>query len=179
MATFGFHEAFCLGFLSGIGWLRSFAGRRDIGDDDGRRKNKCSMGLRKNWRRERDSNPRRAYDPYTLSRGAPSTTRPSLRALGNAGVSARRRLPGWPACGAAMILKGPARGKALAAIRDSGAEPRAHELLHRLERRIERLGIATAGLRKIRPTSAASAHLRRHRTGQLGGLGAGGQIRGQ
>src|SRR6186713_1114964 len=32
-----------------------------------------------NWRRERDSNPRRAFDPYTLSRGAPSTTRPSLR----------------------------------------------------------------------------------------------------
>jgi hypothetical protein len=31
------------------------------------------------WRRERDSNPRRAFDPYTLSRGAPSTTRPSLR----------------------------------------------------------------------------------------------------
>ena len=40
-----------------------------------------------NWRRERDSNPRRAFDPYTLSRGAPSTTRPSLRALGNACVS--------------------------------------------------------------------------------------------
>ena len=34
---------------------------------------------RKNWRRERDSNPRWAFDPYTLSRGAPSTTRPSLR----------------------------------------------------------------------------------------------------
>ena len=33
------------------------------------------------WRRERDSNPRRAFDPYTLSRGAPSTTRPSLRCL--------------------------------------------------------------------------------------------------
>src|SRR5690606_21670470 len=32
-----------------------------------------------NWRRERDSNPRRAFGPYTLSRGAPSTTRPSLR----------------------------------------------------------------------------------------------------
>jgi hypothetical protein len=34
------------------------------------------------WRRERDSNPRRAFDPYTLSRGAPSTTRPSLRCEG-------------------------------------------------------------------------------------------------
>jgi hypothetical protein len=31
------------------------------------------------WRRERDSNPRWAFDPYALSRGAPSTTRPSLR----------------------------------------------------------------------------------------------------
>src|SRR5947207_4662518 len=41
----------------------------------------CS-NRRKTWRRERDSNPRRAFDPYTLSRGAPSTTRPSLRALG-------------------------------------------------------------------------------------------------
>ena len=27
-----------------------------------------------NWRRERDSNPRWAYDPYALSRGAPSTS---------------------------------------------------------------------------------------------------------
>src|SRR6185312_6513030 len=33
----------------------------------------------KTWRTERDSNPRRAFDPYTLSRGAPSTTRPSVR----------------------------------------------------------------------------------------------------
>jgi hypothetical protein len=39
------------------------------------------------WRRERDSNPRRAFDPYTLSRGAPSTTRPSLRDPGSASVS--------------------------------------------------------------------------------------------
>src|SRR5262249_44980539 len=37
---------------------------------------------RRGWRRERDSNPRRAFDPYALSRGAPSTTRPSLRAGG-------------------------------------------------------------------------------------------------
>src|SRR5882757_8853557 len=35
--------------------------------------------FRIDWRRERDSNPRRAFDPYTLSRGAPSTTRPPLR----------------------------------------------------------------------------------------------------
>jgi hypothetical protein len=31
------------------------------------------------WRRGRDSNPRWAFDPYALSRGAPSTTRPPLR----------------------------------------------------------------------------------------------------
>ena len=31
------------------------------------------------WRRERDSNPRWNFVPYSLSRGAPSTTRPSLR----------------------------------------------------------------------------------------------------
>ena len=42
---------------------------------------KCSKRLGFIWRRERDSNPRRAFDPYTLSRGAPSTTRPSLRLL--------------------------------------------------------------------------------------------------
>jgi integrase len=82
------------------------------------RSQSVAKSLNKNeedWRRERDSNPRRAYDPYTLSRGAPSTTRPPLRALGNACVSAclAGGEPGWPACGAAMILKGPARGKAL------------------------------------------------------------------
>jgi hypothetical protein len=38
------------------------------------------------WRRERDSNPRWAFDPYTLSRGAPSTTRPSLRRGSDKGV---------------------------------------------------------------------------------------------
>jgi hypothetical protein len=31
------------------------------------------------WRRERDSNPRYAFDVNTLSRRAPSTTRPPLR----------------------------------------------------------------------------------------------------
>lgn len=31
------------------------------------------------WRRGRDSNPRYAFDVYSLSRGAPSTTRPPLR----------------------------------------------------------------------------------------------------
>jgi hypothetical protein len=38
------------------------------------------------WRRGRDSNPRRAFDPYALSRGAPSTTRPPLR-LDQCGLS--------------------------------------------------------------------------------------------
>ena len=33
------------------------------------------------WRRERDSNPRWDFVPYSLSRGAPSTTRPSLRSV--------------------------------------------------------------------------------------------------
>src|SRR5690606_14938204 len=40
-----------------------------------------SHPLFEEWRRERDSNPRWAFGPYTLSRGAPSTTRPSLRRL--------------------------------------------------------------------------------------------------
>ena len=31
------------------------------------------------WRRRRDSNPRYAINVYTLSRGAPSATRPLLR----------------------------------------------------------------------------------------------------
>jgi hypothetical protein len=35
--------------------------------------------LHSDWRRGRDSNPRWAFDPYALSRGAPSTTRPPLR----------------------------------------------------------------------------------------------------
>ena len=34
---------------------------------------------RARWRRGRDSNPRYAFDVYSLSRGAPSTTRPPLR----------------------------------------------------------------------------------------------------
>ena len=56
----------------------------------------------KYWRRERDSNPRRAFDPYTLSRGAPSTTRPSLRPAENAcvpdtyGVGRPSRVEGRP-----------------------------------------------------------------------------------
>ena len=56
--------------------------------------------LSKGWRRERDSNPRRAFDPYTLSRGAPSTTRPSLR-----------RASGCRPPGGAIILNGCHQGK--------------------------------------------------------------------
>src|SRR6266404_5037960 len=128
-----------------------------------------------NWRRERDSNPRRAFDPYTLSRGAPSTARPSLRALGTLVCQLAGGCPGCPPCGAAMILKRLVCGKALA---PSAGEPCAHERLHRLERRIERLGFTATGLRKIRPTAAATAHLRSHRTGQLAGLYARGLVRG-
>ena len=39
------------------------------------------------WRRERDSNPRWAFDPYSLSRGAPSAARPPLRKRFNYGAS--------------------------------------------------------------------------------------------
>ena len=35
--------------------------------------------LIKGWRRRRDSNPREPFELYSLSRGAPSTTRPPLR----------------------------------------------------------------------------------------------------
>src|SRR3972149_6989041 len=48
------------------------------------------------WRRERDSNPRWSFAPYTLSRGAPSTARPSLRigcAPENTRSPARRKAP--------------------------------------------------------------------------------------
>ena len=83
-----------------------------------------------NWRRERDSNPRRAFDPYTLSRGAPSTTRPSLRALGNACVSVgcAGGCPTAPPRGAAMILKrfaGGKEGSDPALARRSALRPRA------------------------------------------------------
>ena len=38
-----------------------------------------SLFLMDKWRRGRDSNPRWAFNPYSLSRGAPSATRPPLR----------------------------------------------------------------------------------------------------
>ena len=37
------------------------------------------LRLDNSWRRERDSNPRWGISPYSLSRGAPSAARPSLR----------------------------------------------------------------------------------------------------
>src|SRR3984885_16333767 len=40
---------------------------------------RAEENLLADWRRGRDSNPRWAFDPYALSRGAPSTTRPPLR----------------------------------------------------------------------------------------------------
>jgi hypothetical protein len=53
--------------------------RHHFATEERRERVKCLKARRINWRRERDSNPRWAFDPYTLSRGAPSTTRPSLR----------------------------------------------------------------------------------------------------
>ena|GEM_PF-2442847 len=51
-----------------------------VRDQRGGSRARCRADDGLGWRRERDSNPRRAFGPYTLSRGAPSTTRPSLRA---------------------------------------------------------------------------------------------------
>ena len=47
------------------------------------------------WRRGRDSNPRWAFDPYSLSRGAPSAARPPLRKLRSItqGIAARKKYP--------------------------------------------------------------------------------------
>src|SRR5271156_4948214 len=45
------------------------------------------------WRRGRDSNPRWAFDPYALSRGAPSTTRPPLRSGPEAQIKERGMIP--------------------------------------------------------------------------------------
>ena len=46
------------------------------------------------WRRERDSNPRYAINVYSLSRGALSTTQPSLRILFSSLRSPYRSIPG-------------------------------------------------------------------------------------
>jgi integrase len=64
---------------TGVSPLQSPGIRHQNATTEGSERRKCSHHKRILWRRERDSNPRRAFDPYTLSRGAPSTTRPSLR----------------------------------------------------------------------------------------------------
>jgi hypothetical protein len=53
------------------------------------------------WRRGRDSNPRRAFDPYALSRGAPSTTRPPLRINLNRPFAERGMIPARSSLGKA------------------------------------------------------------------------------
>src|ERR1700732_5211049 len=82
------------------------------------------------WRRERDSNPRRAL---TLTPLAGVRLRPlgHLSAPWETLVSAclAGGEPGWPASGAAMILKRPTRSKVPQRSPTSGAEPRAHEFL--------------------------------------------------
>jgi hypothetical protein len=56
------------------------------------------------WRRGRDSNPRRAFDPYALSRGAPSTTRPPLRIKAQRGFAERGMIPARSSPGKAMRI---------------------------------------------------------------------------
>src|SRR4051812_46981192 len=54
------------------------------------------------WRSGRDSNPRYAFDVYSLSRRAPSTTRPPLHSAGavplSEGEGFRKTLPLWQGC---------------------------------------------------------------------------------
>jgi hypothetical protein len=57
------------------------------------------------WRRGRDSNPRRAFDPYALSRGAPSTTRPPLRIRPKRPFAERGMIPAWSSPGKASGSK--------------------------------------------------------------------------
>jgi hypothetical protein len=57
----------------------------------------CCRKLQKNtnWRRERDSNPRWAFGPYSLSRGAPSASRSSLReGRDNSTIGAKKKRAG-------------------------------------------------------------------------------------
>ena len=60
----GFHDG-CARRLGESGW--------------GRRIWRKAVGGKSGWRRERDSNPRWDFVPYSLSRGAPSAARPPLR----------------------------------------------------------------------------------------------------
>src|ERR1700733_11495125 len=130
--------------------------------------------MESNWRRERDSNPRRAFDPYTLSRGAPSTTRPSLRVP--------KMLPVQSGCAgmARTALRGghDTQKTKCAPKRASRSrfEAGAHEARHRLERSVERLGLAATGLCKVRPAAAPAAHQRGQGTGEFACLDARGLI---
>src|SRR3569833_1247470 len=69
------------------------------------------------WRTERDSNPRTAINRYTLSRRAPSTTRPSVHASQGAGIyrnwgakqAGRLRTARFPAFAPkSLVVAGPA-----------------------------------------------------------------------
>jgi hypothetical protein len=59
------------------------------------------------WRRGRDSNPRRAFDPYALSRGAPSTTRPPLRIRPKRPFAERGMIPARSSLGKTKGIYGP------------------------------------------------------------------------
>src|SRR6516165_4591358 len=84
-------------------------------------------------------------------------------------------LPPLAARGAAMILKR-AHARQSAWRFTLRCEPCAHELLHRLERRIERLGFAPAGLCKVRTAAAAATDERRDSPGELTRLNPGGLV---
>src|SRR6266403_4972626 len=78
--------------------------------------------LASDWRRGRDSNPRWAFDPYALSRGAPSTTRPPLR-TGNQAHS--RSAGSYPSATVQVKLKGAKRlNQASSTILAAGAPDR-------------------------------------------------------
>jgi hypothetical protein len=59
------------------------------------------------WRRGWDSNPRRAINPYSLSRGAPSAARPPLRRAGRPSVGMDGAAPRAPS---PRVLGGGQRG---------------------------------------------------------------------
>ena len=75
------------------------------------------------WRSGRDSNPRWAFDPYSLSRRAPSTTRPPLRMLWRlralAGLETLRKM--W--CGVEAMGAGQTAGSPGAAGECGGCWP--------------------------------------------------------
>ena len=65
-----------------LGRCRAVSSKRAIGErlwEPMPRPEKISSKINAEWRSGRDSNPRYAFDVYSLSRRAPSTTRPPLR----------------------------------------------------------------------------------------------------